>query len=160
MFGFFKGKISMTLEKYQFAPGEEIKGRITLELKKNIQAQALTVQLLGTRRVSRDSTRGSDTHHDTIFDFSLPLDGEKEYPAGQVLNYDFSLKIPDTILHGVSGAKGLELGTKILGAINIAATLGGLSGSLGGSQRIDWQVIARLDSPGLDLTKKVQVNIA
>lgn len=143
----------MTLEKYQFAPGEEIKGHIILELKKNIQAQALTVQLLGTRQVTKTTTEGNDTHYDTIFDFALPLDGEKEYLAGQPLNYDFSLKIPDTVLQGITGAQGIQFGTTILGGIRIG-------GSLGGSQRIDWQVIARLASPGLDLTKKLQVNIA
>ncbi len=147
----------MTLEKYQFAPGEEIKGHITLELKKNIQAQALTVQLLGTRQVTQTTAQGRDIRRDTIFDFSLPLDGEKEYLAGQALNYDFSLKIPETILQGIAGAQGVQLGTTMLGVMKIGGMLGGM---LGGSQKIDWQVIARLANPGFDLTKKVQINIA
>ena len=150
MFGFFKGKITLTLEKYQFAPGEEMKGHIVLELKKSVQASGLVVQLVGTRRMVMNNDR-NNIRHETIFDFSMPIDGAKEYPAGQALNYDFSLKIPDTILQNILGDTTAQIGITGAGGIRLGASFS--------SQRVDWQVIVRLDSPGFDITRKVQVSI-
>ncbi len=41
VFGFGKGKIEMTLNKYGFGFGETISGNVNLQLKKTIQARGL-----------------------------------------------------------------------------------------------------------------------
>ena len=150
VFGFGKGKIEVFLEKHNFSPGETIKGRISLKLKKPIKAKALKVGLVGERATTqygRTSGGGmSSSHRKThFFDFEMPLDGKKEYLEGK---YNFEIKIPANVLQTPSpgGAVGdIVKGIQLLSGKDI---------------RISWYVIAKLDIPsGFDVSKKVQVNI-
>ena len=88
------------------------------------------------------------TSYRRIFDFKQPLDGEKEYPSGQVLRYPFKIKVPDTtnLANKPEGMMG--------DALQAAQFLSGAS------TVITWNLIAKLDCSGLDVNKKVQVNIA
>ncbi len=148
VFGFGKGKIEVFLEKYNFSPGETIKGRITLKLKKPIRAKALKVGLVGekaTAQYGRTSDRGISTSRRKthFYDFEMPIDGEKEYVEGE---YNFEIKIPANVLQAPRGAVG-----DVIKGIQL------LSGK---DVRISWHVISKLDIPsGLDVSKKVQVNI-
>jgi len=144
VFGFGKGKIEVSLEKYNFSPGEIIKGRITLKLKKPIRAKALKVGLVGEKKTTKYETSSTSQSKTHFFDFEMPLDGEKEYIEGE---YNFEIKIPANVLQAQPGGavgdiiKGIQL----------------LSGK---DVRISWHVIAKLDIPsGIDVSKKVQVNI-
>jgi len=150
VFGFGKGKIEVFLEKYNFSHGETIKGRITLKLKKPVQAKALKVGLVGEKATTQygKTPRGgmSSSHRKThFFDFKMPLDGEKEYLEGK---YNFEIKIPANVLQTPSpgGAVGdIVKGIQLLSGKDV---------------KISWYVIAKLDIPfGLDVSKKVQVNI-
>jgi hypothetical protein len=152
MFGFFKGKISISLERYQFAPGDEIVGKLDMELKKNINAKGVSIQLLGKEQITNGSGRDRRTDTNTLFDFSLPLDGEREYLAHERKSYDFKIKIPDNVLDQKQGMNvGANIGIAPGGGLSFGASLA--------SRRIDWYVVGRLDSPGFDVTKKVKVNI-
>jgi len=150
VFGFGKGKIEVILEKYNFSPGESIKGRISLKLKKPIEAKALKVGLVGekaTTEFGKTSGRGMSTSQSKthFYDFEMPLDGKKEYLEGE---YNFEIKIPANVLQTPSpgGAVGdIVKGIQLLSGKDV---------------RISWHVIAKLDIPsGIDVTKKVQVNI-
>ena len=145
VFGFGKGKIEVFLEKYNFSPGEIIRGRISLKLKTPVQAKALKVGLVGekaTTEFGRKSTSQSKTH---FYNFEMPLDGEKEYVEGE---YNFEIKIPANVLQTPSpgGAVGdIVKGIQLLSGKDV---------------KISWYVIAKLDIPlGFDVSKKVQVNI-
>jgi hypothetical protein len=73
----------------------------------------------------------------------MPLDGEKEYLEGE---YSFEIKIPSN-LATISSVPG------IVG--DILKVLQSFSSSM-----VYWYVFAKLDIPsGLDISKKVQVNI-
>jgi len=144
VFGLGKGKIEVLLEKYNFSPGDTIKGRITLKLKKPIRAKALKVGLVGEKKTTQYGTSSTSQSKTHFFDFEMPLDGGKEYLEG---DYNFEIKIPANVLQAQPGGavgdivKGIQL----------------LSGK---DVRISWHVIAKLDIPsGLDVSKKVQVNI-
>ncbi len=144
VFGFGKGKIEVSLEKYNFSPGEIIKGKISLKLKKPTRAKALKVGLVGEKKTTQYRTSSSSQSKTHFFDFEMPLDGEKEYLEG---DYNFEIKIPANVLQVQPGGavgdivKGIQL----------------LSGK---DVRISWHVIAKLDIPsGIDVSKKVQVNI-
>jgi hypothetical protein len=149
MFGFGKGKIDLIIEKYNFSPGETIKGRILLKLNKPIHAKAVKVGLLGQRTESKTVfTAGSATHNqsnDIVFSFEMPLDGEKDYTEGK---YNFEMKVPGSLSQpsmpqGVAG--------DVLKSIQILA---------GRESTIRWYVTAKLDIPkGIDVSKKVQINI-
>ncbi len=144
VFGFGKGKIEVSLEKYNFSPGEIIKGKISLKLKKPTRAKALKVGLVGEKKTTQYRTSSSSQSKTHFFDFEMPLDGEKEYLEG---DYNFEIKIPANVLQVQPGGavgdivKGIQL----------------LSGK---DVKISWHVIAKLDIPsGIDVSKKVQVNI-
>jgi len=144
VFGFGKKEIEVTLDGYNYSPGETIKGKATVNLKNPVEARQLKVVLLGkstTTRIGGDMNRGTQTFEY----FQMPLDGEKTYTRGE---YRFEIKIPADILRPTP--KG------ILGEASKAIQL--LSG---GYTRISWYIQAVLDRPGKpDISsKKVQINI-
>lgn len=155
MFGFEKGKIEVVLEKYNFKPGETIKGKLKLKMKKPTKAKQLRVMFAGVKSSSSsgvnvfgssssDSRKGKTQY---IHKFEMPLDGEKEYTEGE---YDFEIAIPADVLQRGSGPGG-TLGTAMQAASFLTGT----------STRIEWFVQASLDiEKSLDVNKKVQVNIA
>ena len=141
---FGKDKMSLFLDKYDYKPGEKIKGTIKLDLKKPIQARKLEVSFIG-RRVDKQSSasiagmasgsRGhqSRTSYTNIFEFSMPIDGEKDYKDQE---YPFEIKIPDDILENNPTIEG-KLG-QASSALKMIA---------GVSSRIDWIVNVQLDIP-------------
>ena len=157
---FGKEKITLTLEKFDFKPGEIIKGTISLNLKKQTNARKLEVGLIG-RMISRQSNvavgpmvagrgRGgvrSSTQYHTVYDFRIPLDGEKEYYTGI---YKFEIKIPSDIL---------QANPTLEGSLGQAATA--VRVLAGVSSRVDWSVKAQLDVPmGLDVKKSQKIVIS
>ena len=152
VFGFGRGKFEVILEKFNYSPGETIKGKISFKLKKPTKAKKLKVALIGekiTTRMERDSRgrMGSKQDKTYVYNFEMPLDGEKEYTEGE---YDFQIKIPKNILQSIPSPKG-AIG-------DVVKTIQFLSGA---QTRISWYILANLDIPmGMDISKKVQVNIA
>lgn len=152
MFGFGKGKIEIQLDKFNFSPGETIEGTISLKLKKPLKGNELSVRMYGEQKSSSmglDGRRSSRTVK--IYDFKQPLDGEKEYEAGeQPLVYPFKIKIPAQILEQKKAPEG-KLGTVMQAAKFLS----------GGATRISWYLQAQLDIPkAIDMRKKVQINLA
>ena len=150
VFGLGEKKIEVILDKFNFSPGETIKGKVILKLKKPVKAKQLKVGLRGEkttenlRTVSgKPTTRQKKSY---IYNFEMPLDREKDYLEGE---YSFEIKIPINLTQNIplsSGAVG-----DFLKGIQILA---------GKDTRITWYVIAYLDiSMGFDIAEKVQVNI-
>ncbi len=146
MFGFGKGKIKIELEKFNYSPGETVKGKLILNLKKPIEARGLYVEFIGEQRTSQNIgvKRSSQTRR--VYDFKQTLDGEKEYPAGQELVYPFEIKIPENTKH--------ELNEKVEKALAIAKTIGLMS------NYTSWFIIGKLDVPlSIDISKKIQITV-
>ncbi len=150
---FGKDKMTLLLEKYDYKPGDKIKGIIKLNLKKPIQARKLEVSFIGNRvdKQSSASIAGmasgskgyhSRTSYTKVFDFTMPIDGEKEY---QDQEYPFEIKIPDNILQN-----NLTLEGKLGQASKAIRMIAGIS------SRIDWIVHAQLDVPKKIDVKKSQ----
>ena len=152
VFGFGRGKFEVILEKFNYSPGETITGKVSFKLKKPTKAKKLKVALIGekiTTRMERDSKGRMTSRKDKayVYDFEMPLDGEKEYTEGE---YDFQIKIPENILQSIPSPKG------VLG--DAVKAMQFLSGA---QTKISWYIVANLDVPmGLDISKKAQVNIA
>jgi len=156
--GLFGGeKISLMLEKYNFTPGEVIKGKVKLNLKKPVNARKLEVAFVG-RMIQKQSAasvaglasmasgRGaqSKTEYTTVFSFKMPLAGEKEYHNEE---YPFEIKIPDNILQDNQKLEG-----KAATAATALKVLGGVS------SRVDWFVKTELDVPmKLDIKKSQKI---
>lgn len=150
VFGFGKGKIEMTLNKYGFGFGETITGTVNLQLKKPYHARGLYVRLLG-EEISSHMERDSDgnmrreTRRHKLWDQKIPISGEMDYSGGQ---YNFQLPTPAQAPY--ASAPGGTVGT----VMQAAAYLSGVD------RRYEWHVIAYLDIPkGFDVKKKQQINL-
>ena len=150
-------KITLMLEKYDYKPGDIIKGTVKLNLKKPMNARKLEIAFIG-RKISKQSSmavgpmvtggsRGrhsSSTQYQTVFDFKIPISGEKEY---QNEEYPFEIKIPSNILQDNPTLEG-----KLGQAATAVKMLSGVS------SRIDWIVKAQLDVPKkLDIKKSQKI---
>ncbi len=142
-------KIAMTLEKYNFNPGEVAKGTITINLKKPTYARKLEVHLMGVRRVRK----GNSHSWETVYDFEMPVKGEKDYQSETV---PFELQIPPDILMARSQQQAVQdsledkLGSagKFISAISVGAGV------------TNWKIRAQLDVPKkLDIkyTQDIQI---
>ena len=79
MFGFLKGKIDVILSNYQYKKGDIIRGNVTMNIKKDIPAKALTAQLVAMQKTTAYTGEGTQSSYVKIYDFKYPLDGEKIY---------------------------------------------------------------------------------
>ena len=155
--GLFGGeKITLTLEKYDYRPGDTIKGKVKLNLKKPVQARKLTIAFIGKKiqhqssasvaGIAMGSSGRKSSHHSSqiIYNFNMPLDGEKEYHNQE---YPFEMKIPSDLLQNNPQLEG-----KLGSAVKAFQMMGGVS------TRIDWYVNAELDVPmKLDVKKSQKV---
>ena len=153
---FGKEQITLMLEKYDYSPGDTIKGTVSLSLKKPLEGRKLFVGFIG-RQVQRQSSisvanvamggggrnRGR-SEYKTVYKFTMPLAGEKVYHKEE---YPFEIKIPSDVLQRSTTptAEG-----KMGGAIKAAQMLSGIS------TRTDWYVHAQLDVPKKFDIKKSQ----
>ena len=173
MFNFLsRGDLEVVLDKFQFSPGDTISGKVMLKLKKQMQANKLTVSVTGEKIYTRTAIRGGigiginigngvqnnpiandQTKIDKIFNFELPLDGSKEYNVGE---YPFSIKLPSDVTQQPTSAN--SNGT--LGTVaNVVNAMNSLTGGM--TVRTEWFVEAQLDIPGaIDMRKKVIINVA
>ncbi len=147
MFGLGAGSIDIKLEKFNFAPGETIKGTVVLKLKKPTQSSGLKLVFAGEKiRTYRDSEGRKREDKSFVHNFELPLDGEKEYTGGE---YPFEISIPGTVLQSGSEPEG-----------NLGAAIKTIQFLSGDSTRIDWYLQSSLDiSGGFDVKKRVQINV-
>lgn len=149
-------KILLHIEKFDYKPGETIKGTVKLQLKKPLNARKLEVGLMGRKIEQQSGIRigmspGShktgyqkSTQYSTVYDFQIPLCGEQEYLEGL---FPFEIKIPDNILQENATSQG-----NVATAVNVLKTLSGVS------SRVEWMVVARLDVPlKLDVSKSQKI---
>ena len=156
---FRKEQIMLILDKYDFKAGDKVTGKVQLNLKKPTRARKLEVGLIG-KRIDKQSSialgpmimsggkeHSSQSQHSTIYDFKIPLDGEKEYNTGE---YPFEIKIPENINQNNPTLEG-----------NIGKAAGAFKMISGLSSRIDWHIKAELDVPmKLDINKTQKIVIS
>jgi Arrestin (or S-antigen), C-terminal domain len=159
MFG--KGKIDISIPKTDYAAGDSIAGVVTLTLKKPVQANGVSISLIGEQTVTHSasmggsSQRSTTTEHIRIYDFKQKLDSEKEY--SQANEYRFKIKIPADIMNMKPQMPELE---DTLGqGLKIAEAAMAFAGALS-LQRTRWYLLAKLDIPGgLDINEKADITI-
>ncbi|MDO8428606.1 MAG: hypothetical protein Q7S92_05335 [Candidatus Diapherotrites archaeon] len=150
MFGLGDTKIEIQLDKFNFKPGETIEGTVSLKAKKPVKAKGINITFFGEKRVSSMSAGRSSSSVRRVFEFKQPLDGEKEYVSGEnPLVYPFKIVIPSDLLNTQKAPEG-----------NMGAVLQGIQFLTGNAGPTNWYLQANLDiSMGLDVTKKVQINL-
>jgi len=149
-------KITVTLDKYQYKPGDVIKGSVGLNLRKPIRARKLVVSLLGkVKTTHRDSKGHMHTEDVVVYDFTIPLDGENDYLSEM---YNFEIKIQSDLLQMHSSSQQIQqmLQAKL-------GTIGAILGQIatGGQSPIRWMVHTQLDIPmKLDVHKSQDIVIS
>jgi len=165
MFGFGKGKIENTLDKFNYKPGETIKGKVSLELKKPMKAKRLKLFFYGEKttrvpvgsagpgygssgiRIGAGSAGGYENRTVRIYSFEKDLDGEKEYTNAE---YKFEVAIPQNITT-----------KETLDNMGVLGNIAKFAEVMGARVVPRWYIEAVLDIPlGVDVRKKVQINIA
>ncbi len=87
VFGFGEGSIALQLNKTNFAFGETIAGKLSLQLKKYKQARQLRVSIVAERQTTQYRTVSGGMNKSSgktiLFKTDVILDGEKTYsPPG------------------------------------------------------------------------------
>jgi len=129
-------KITLTLEKFSFNPGEVATGTIAINLKKPTYARKLQVSLIGTRKVHK----GTSTSWEKVYDFDIPISGEKEYQSETL---QFQLPIPPDILSARTQQQAMQEGLQ--GKLGGAGSL--ISAVTVGTGTTKWKIRAQLDIP-------------
>ena len=142
-----KGSIEIIQEQYNYAPGDTIKGKVVVKLKKAVSSDQLIVGLRceRTERSIMMNTQKSQTRTVVLFDFNQPLEARKEYAPSEY-PFNFALKIPSNVTTKIEG---------LLGSLVSSASM-----LMGKNDSIRWYLYAELKCSGINLSQKTQVNIA
>lgn len=89
-----KGKMEIQIPRSSYAYGEIIEGKVSMELKQPLKAKGVFIQLLAEQKVDERQSGETRTTTHTIHSQTLSLDIEKEYPAGQRIEYPFQFTVP------------------------------------------------------------------
>lgn len=143
MFGFGKGKVTVQLEKYAFSQGETITGKVSVRMKKAVQANELVVNLMGQETTTGRGGGQSSSSTRTICDQSVTVEGSRPYSAGEVVEKSFSIPIPKVQLPKVEFKNN---------ALNTVARFAQAAATA--NRRQKWWLRARLDVPGLDVRSR------
>jgi hypothetical protein len=158
---FHKDQMTLQLEKYDFKPGDVIKGYLKLNLRKPHQARKLTVSFRGTRIdtvmvTSHDSKGIPSTHMQKIktiiYNFEQPLDDENTYLTEM---YPFEIKIPTDLLATINLKQPVHNLTLMGHTLPIAM------GNQPLSTILEWTVNGQLDIPlNIDVRAEQQIVVS
>jgi len=133
-------KITMKLDKFSFNPGEVVNGTVTINLKKPTYARKLEVSLIGVRRTSQMTNKGSKTSWQTVYSFEIPVSGEKEYQNETI---QFQLPIAQDVLNAKTSQQAVQDGLE-----DKLGTAGSLISAVAvGTGQTKWKIRAQLDIP-------------
>lgn len=166
MFGLSKGRISISVQKTSYAPGDTVCGNVVLTLKAPVKAREVSISLIAEQWVvSRHEqssfgisgggiggghSKSSFKQKVRVYDFKRPLDGEKEYTEGR--EYRFEIKIPADVARMPEPEGEVRRASKIAQAVNLMLE--------DRSSPIKWYLLAKLDIPrGRDISKKLEITI-
>ena len=165
-----RGTISVVLDKYQFVKGDKVTGKVVVNIKKVIHATKLTVSLSATKEIDEQrinmvqpqinnpqSTLPQNRENRiTLFQFELPLDGEKDYLQNE---YPFEIAIPQDVAS--TGSSNLSPQGAMIGGMGMNMRLNPNVPLEMVNSRTEWNVDAHLYIPGkLDLSGFQQINVS
>lgn len=147
------GTMQISLDRFDFRPGDTVAGTVKLALSEPMDAERLVVELLGTReRVSYEKSaaggQSQKTHTETLCHLERELDGARSYFNE---SYSFELAIPRDIDKSASVTDAGVLGdvARVVQSVTNAHYL-----------PAGWRVVATLDIPWKrNITKKVDISV-
>ena len=159
MFGFLsKEKMEIQIPRTNYAYGELIEGKVSMELNGPQKAKGVFIDFIGHRqqRENRRVYRGGKWVNDTVpktvivFSRSLTLDTEKEYPGNQPIEYPFQFKVPELV----------EPQQPNFGGGTVGNVLNFMQQFAPAPSPIEWYIKAKLDVSGFDVNNEVRLNIS
>lgn len=138
--------------------GEAVTGDLRLTTKKSLEGSRLFVALVGFEEVRRRTTDSdgdpkTETRRHEIYRSEVDLEGAGTVPAGTDQSYRFEIKTPG------GQAAGPAEGDSVLGKA-AGAVVSGLQAFGDVDRKKIWEVQARYDIKGIDLTTKRKVTIS
>lgn len=133
-------KIALKLDKFSFNPGDVVNGTVAINLKKPTYARKLEVSLIGVRRTSQMTGKGSNTNWETIYSFEIPISGEKEYQSETI---QFQLPIAPDVLNAKTSRQAVQ--ESLESKLGAAGSL--ISAVAVGTGQTKWKIRAQLDIP-------------
>lgn len=96
------GSVHLDLHRFDFHPGDTIRGTLRIELTEDTPAKRVVVALIATRRRTRYEKRSSGGSGQTIYTEQLYALERKLAGAGtyKVGHYPFELVVPSDAVHG------------------------------------------------------------
>ncbi len=106
-----KGKMELTLDELDYAPGETITGKLDFTLKQPVKARGVFLRLIGEdwrgtgspspyyrspRALRREAKHPKMAWQKAYATKKIPLDGERQYMGGGT--YRIKMKIPEDVL--------------------------------------------------------------
>jgi hypothetical protein len=149
VFGIGEGKIGVTLDKGAYKPGEKITGSVKLTLNSPKKAKGIRAVFYGEKQETRYSRGKKTTHTVRIYERSVTMGGDKEYPAGSS-TYNFEITVPD-IERPIEGGSSQGI---IGGIISFAQKV------IDPVLALPWYVDVSLDLPlSFDISKKIRITL-
>jgi len=156
-----KGKLVIELAKTGFNSGEQITGKVTLTVRKEIELHCLSVALIGNRLTKRTDDDGDEmTHKDEIYRKELNLEEAQTLPGGHEKTYEFTFVAPgnNSLFDDLAANDGTG-GAMTDAMRTVNRTLDSVSSFGFNRPRLEWKLEARADLPGVDLAKKKKVRV-
>lgn len=146
-------KITISLNKKDYFPGEEIRVHINLDFERPLKARSFIVSFIVEKIIITPSSNASNHQNYKIYQSDKKLGGEKEYTYE---NHDVSFEIPNDVF--VKIQKWFDE-SQYAKAIAFVDSLG--LGKLANYQEKNrFYIIAKLDVPlGLDVSESIDANI-
>jgi hypothetical protein len=170
-----KGTIDIVLDKQTYSFGDTVTGKVRLKLDKPVHAKALVVTIYATEKVYGSGAMGGSLvmgaamsrnpmammntgmrqTKETLYNFKLNLDSEKEYGT-EPLEYPFELKIPANN----SNVQPAQQGNAAPGGAAVSMLSNPMSQMMFQTGIAMWYIKAELDIPlSLGVSKTVQLNV-
>ena len=149
--GLGRGSVKLELDNTKAAPGDTLKGRVTLALSEPVAAKRLVVTLRARQRIVTikrgEGAKGVSATHADVFQFDKELAPSQTFDARTV---EFELEVPADALdlkpQPANNSPLADVARTVVSAFNPAAG------------PIEWQVIGRLEIAwGRDLSSEVDI---
>lgn len=141
-----KGSARLEFENRAYSPGETIHGRVHLKCRQVVDCNRFFVALTCTRITQERRDGKTHTHRHEIFRQEVDVAPPGQFAAGTMQVFEFALPIPQSQATVSTGNQTLD---------SILRTVA----ALGTSQRLEWNLEARVDARGVDLASKKRISI-
>lgn len=147
-----KGQIEIKLDSYNFKYEDIVKGKILVNINKNLTGKELYVKLTAYKKVnSYDSEGHTRKEKKILFIFKQPLESLKDYSVtNKPLEYSFEIKLPS------------KASVDPMNTTKVGQVIDKISRFTGNSSRVYWELESKLNIKKslFNIKKKIDLNVS